>query len=88
MLETRILVNSVISDAGKGAQFLSCDLKDYFLATPMARPEYMKIAWKYFLTCIITRSDLQKIRSSDEYIYCRIQKGMYRLKQAAVLAYE
>ena len=47
LLETKMLLNSVISDAKHGAQFLSCDLKDFFLATPMARPEYMKINWKH-----------------------------------------
>ena len=42
LLETKILRNSVILDAKKGARFLSADIKDYFLATPMARAEYMK----------------------------------------------
>ena len=88
ILETKILANSVISDARKGAQFLSCDLKYFFLAMPMARPKYMKIVWKYFPPDIIIRYNLQEIRSSDGYIYCKIQKGMYGLNQAAVLAYE
>ena len=30
LLETKLLVNSVMSDADKGARFLSCDLKDFF----------------------------------------------------------
>ena len=41
MLETKILINSTISDAHKGAQFMSTDIKDFFLASPMERPEYM-----------------------------------------------
>jgi hypothetical protein len=47
LLETKLLINSVISDATKGAKFMSCDLKDFFLATPMEDAEYMKIAWKH-----------------------------------------
>ena len=43
MLETKILVNSVISDAHMGARFMSADLKDFFLASIMPQPEYMKI---------------------------------------------
>ena len=43
LLEMKILLNSVISDTAKGARFLTCDLKDFFLATPMAKPEFMKI---------------------------------------------
>ena len=38
MLETKILLNSTISDASKGARFISSDL-DFFLASPMAKPE-------------------------------------------------
>ena len=47
MLETKILVNSVISDAKDSARFMSLDLKDLFLCSTMPEPEYMKIAWHY-----------------------------------------
>ena len=30
LLDTKILLNSVISDAHKGAKFMSCDIKNYF----------------------------------------------------------
>ena len=30
LLETKILINSTISDADKGAKFMSADLKDFF----------------------------------------------------------
>ena len=43
LLETKLLINSTISDADKGAKFLSADLKDYFLGSPMVKPEYMKV---------------------------------------------
>ena len=48
MLETKILVNSTISDANRGARFMSADLKDFFLATPMEGDEYMKVSYKHF----------------------------------------
>ena len=48
MLETKILVNSTISDASKRARFMSADLKDIFLATPMDGKEYMKVYHQYF----------------------------------------
>ena len=47
MLETKLLFNSVISDASKGARFCSMDLKDMFLHTPMLNPEFMKVPFKY-----------------------------------------
>ncbi len=66
---------------------MSLDLKDYFLATPMARPEYMKVLLKYFPTDIQERYNLKDKVTANGYIYIKIKKGMYGLKQAAILAY-
>ena len=41
ILETKILINSVISDSKRGARFMSADVKGFFLNSPMKRPEYM-----------------------------------------------
>ena len=87
MVETKLLVNSTISDASKGAKFMSMDLKDYFLATPMDRNEYMRVKLKYFPADIISRYNLMTLVAADGYIYIKIKKGMYGLKQAALLAY-
>ena len=38
-LETKLILNSTILDAGKGACFLCANLKDYFLASPMKDPK-------------------------------------------------
>ena len=49
LLETKLIFNITISDARKGSSFLSADLKDHFLASPMEENEYMRIHAKYFL---------------------------------------
>ena len=67
---------------------MSLDLKDFFLATPMGRPEYMKVPLKYFPQDIIERYSLDKKVDANGYVYVKINKGMYGLKQAAVLAYQ
>jgi len=41
LLETKLILNSTISDSSFGARFAFADLKDHFLATPMKDPEYM-----------------------------------------------
>ena len=87
LLETKVLINSVISDAKEGARFMTADIKDYFLATPMARPEYMKVQYKHLPDDIRKKYNLQVKVTPNNYIYIRINKGMYGLKQAAVLAY-
>ena len=42
LLQTKLILNSTISDAKKGARFLSADLKDNFLASPMEENEYTR----------------------------------------------
>ena len=49
LLETKLLLNSTISQSAQGARFMTHDIKDFFLQTVMKRPEYMKIHSKYFL---------------------------------------
>lgn len=88
MLETKILLNSVISDAPQGARFISLDLKDYFLASPMKTPEYMKVLISKFPPDIIHRYKLHSLATKEGFIYIKIKKGMYGLRQAAILAYE
>ena len=46
LLETKIIINSTISDAHQGARFMYADIKDHFLATPMKNPEYMRVNYK------------------------------------------
>ena len=46
LLEKELLINSLISDTKQGARLCSYDIDDYFLASPMDRPEYMMILWK------------------------------------------
>ena len=45
LLEIKILINSTISNAKKGARFICIDIKDYFLAILMKNPEYMKVKY-------------------------------------------
>ena len=87
LLETKLLLNSTISDADRGARFMSSDLKDYFLGSPMSRPEYMKVHISKFPEDIILQYNLKAKMDTNGYIYIKIMKGMYGLKQAAILAY-
>ena len=86
LLETKLLINSTISDAHKGARFCSIDLKDFFLASPMENPEYIRMQWAYIPQDIRDQYNLHD-KVSDGYVYIKIKKGMYGLKQAAILAY-
>jgi hypothetical protein len=88
-LETKLILNSTISDAHKGAHFLCADLKDHFLATPMNKDlEYMRSKYKYFPAAIRQQYNLDAFLAPDDYIYILITKGIYGLKQVAILAYK
>ena len=88
MLEPKILVNSTISDTKKGTRFMSVDLKDFFLATPMDGNKYIKVPYKHFPLDIQARYKLNTKVLESDHIFIKIKKGMYGLKQASILAYD
>lgn len=81
LVETKIFCNSVISDAHKCARFCTGDIKNFYLNTPMQYYQYMKIHSKFFPHPIDTLTE------ADCYVYAEIRKGMYGLKEAAILAH-
>ena len=66
---------------------MSLDLKDFFLNSIMPHPEYMSIHCKFIPDDIFHRYQLQD-KVHNNHVYCQINKGMYGLPQAAVLAYD
>ena len=88
MIDTKLIINSTISDAHKNARFLSADLKDFFLGTLMHTAEYMKLSYEIFPEDIRQKYNLDQLVHEDGYVYIKIKKGMYGLKQAAILAYK
>ena len=88
LLETKLLLNCTIYQSAGGARFMTVDIKDFFLQTVMDQPEYMKIHSKYFLQDIQNKYNIKKKIHTDNYIYCKINRGVYGLKQAAHLAYD
>ena len=47
LLETKILLNSAMSDADKGAKFMCVDAKDHFLLMLIDKSEHMRVQHKY-----------------------------------------
>jgi hypothetical protein len=84
LLTIKILINSIISTAG--AKFMTMDIKDFYLNTPMARYEYMQLRIADMLGNVIKHYNLRDKATPNGYIYCEIQKGMYGLPQAGIIA--
>ena len=80
----KILVNSIISTPN--ARCIMVDIKDFYLNTPMKRPEYMRIKLSDIPDEIIDEYKLRELVDEDGYVYCEITKGMYGLPQAGIIA--
>ncbi len=78
----RTLLNSVLAD---DANFMTTDITDYYLGTPLLRPEYIRIARKQLSATICSEYSLDDV-CTDGYVYFEIVKGMYGLPQAGLLA--
>jgi hypothetical protein len=81
----KILINSVIS--APGAKFLVIDITNFYLNTPLGRFEYMVINLASLPQKTIEKYDLNEL-AQDGKVYIEIQKGMYGLPQAGILATE
>ena len=64
---------------------MTIDIKDFYLNTPMECPEFMRLKLSDIPNNIIDLYKLHDI-AHDGYVYVRIQKGMYGLPQAGIIA--
>ena len=89
LTDMKIHLNSTISDAKNGARYCTGDLKDFFLVSDMPVYQYMRVHRKYITPEIMEEYGLTAaFFDSKGYIYIEIRKGMYGLKEAAILAYD
>jgi hypothetical protein len=77
------LLNSVIST--HGVRFAIFDLKEFYLGTPIARKEYMRIPLASSTQSIIDQYELSD-KARKCLVLVEISKGMYGLSQAVILA--
>ena len=65
--------------------FLGIDLANFYLNTPMPKPEYMRLRLGIIPEEIIAKYNLHDLVDEDRWIYVEIWKGMYGLPQAGIL---
>ena len=82
----KLHLNSVISTPG--ARYMTLDVKNCYLNTPMGRYEYVCIRIEDIPDEIIVEYGLREKVAVDGHIYVEIRKGMYGLPQAGILAQE
>ncbi len=79
----KLLLNSVLLQ--KGACFSSINLKNFYLDTPMPKPEYICIKILDIPQEFINKYTLTGL-DCDGWIYFEIRQGCYGLPQAGILA--
>jgi hypothetical protein len=84
MITVKIHLNSVIST--KNARYCTINLKDFYLYTHIDQPEYMRMKVSDLSPNFIKSYNLDNQANNDGTIYVKIQKGMYGLLQAGILA--
>ena len=80
----KCLINSIISKPK--AKALALDLKNYYLNTDLDRSEYAKIHISMIPQEIIDKYNLMEYVDTNGFVYIRIDKGMYGLPQAGIIA--
>jgi hypothetical protein len=86
MLVAKLLFNSVIST--HGARFMTMDIANFYLMTPLKRPEYVKIKLSDIPEEIIVEYKLHDLANADGSVYIEATRGMYGLPQAGLIANE
>ena len=86
MLVAKILFNSVVST--RNAKFMTMDISNFYLMTPLKRPEYICISIKDIPDEIINKYKLRNIVDDKVSIHIQANRGMYGLPQAGLLANE
>ena len=79
LIETKLILNSVISDSGKEARFLTIDIKNFFLQSYLKVAEYLRIHHKYFLEDIRTKYKIDSLVAPDGFVYYKIKHSLYML---------
>jgi hypothetical protein len=79
----KILINSTLST--NEAKMMMMDIQSYYLGTPLPTYEYTRLPLEILPLDIIEKYNLKRL-SVNGWVYLEIQKGMYGLKQAGLLA--
>jgi hypothetical protein len=86
LLVVKILFNSIISTPG--ARFMTMDISSFYLNSPLARPEYIRIKISSIPEEIINEYNLRDKVTESGHVHIEANKGMYGLPQAGLIANE
>jgi hypothetical protein len=86
LLTVKLLFNSVIST--NNAKFMTIDVKDFYLMTPMKHYKYFRMKINLFSQDIIDENNLPDKVDANGNMFCEVRCGMCGLPQAGIIAQE
>ena len=86
LLTVKLMFNSIILTPN--AKFMTIDIKDFYLMTPMDRFEYFRMKLDLFPQDIIKEYRLNNKVDTDGNVFSKVRRGMYGLPQAGIIAQE
>jgi hypothetical protein len=84
MLVAKMLFNSIIST--RGAQFMTMDISNFYLMTPLHRPEFIRMKLSDIPDEIINEYKLRNKTTPSGSIYIVAYHGIYGLPQSGLIA--
>ena len=79
----KLMINSVLFRAG--AKYVCFDIENFYLSTPLDKPEYVKTQLSKIPQEFIDEYDLNKFAHKG-WVYFEIRRGCYGLPQLGILA--
>ncbi len=86
LITVKLLLNSIISMPH--SKFMTLDLKDFYLMTPMKRYKYFHMEIDLFPQDIIGQYNLTNKVDHNGNIHCNVRHGIYSLSKAGIIAQE
>jgi hypothetical protein len=84
LLVAKIFFNDTISTLG--AKFMTMDISNFYLNSPLPRPEYIRINISDITEEIINEYNLREKATEAGHVYNEANKGMYGIPQAGLIA--
>ena len=86
LLTVKLHQNITIST--KNAQYMTIDIKNFYLNTPMGRFKYMRLKISDIPADVVKHYNLEDKVAPDGWVYLEVHKGVYGLPQTGMLAHK
>ena len=81
----RVLLNAIVSE--EATNFITADIRDFYLGTPLERPEYMRINLKHIPLYVQKKYNIAAM-VHEGHVLMEITNSIYGLPQAGLLSHD